>query len=139
MLKVNFYDSVDDELLKIAVISARHNGKWVFCKHKERDTFEIAGGHREDGETIEQTAKRELFEETGAVEFDLKPVCVYAGDRDGVEKHGMLFFAEVYEFGRLPDMEIESIEFFDDLPENLTYPIIQKPLFEKVVEFLNEQ
>ena len=61
MFKVNFYDKVDDELLKIAVISAKYDGKWVFCKHKERDTFEIPGGHREEGETIEETARRELF------------------------------------------------------------------------------
>ena len=36
------------------------NGKWVFCKHKERDTFEVHGGHREFGEDIIETAKREL-------------------------------------------------------------------------------
>lgn len=28
MLKVNFYDSVDDNLLKFAVIISKHNGKW---------------------------------------------------------------------------------------------------------------
>ena len=36
MTKVNFYDSINDSMLKFAVIIARHNGKWVFCKHKER-------------------------------------------------------------------------------------------------------
>jgi len=38
----------------------------VFCKHKDRDTFEFPGGHREKDEKIEETAKRELWEETGA-------------------------------------------------------------------------
>lgn len=33
MTKVNFYDSINDSMLKFAVIIARHNGKWVFCKH----------------------------------------------------------------------------------------------------------
>ena len=28
-------------------------GKWVFCRHKERNTWEIPGGHREMGEAIE--------------------------------------------------------------------------------------
>lgn len=51
-LTVNFYDSVSDEKLKFAVIIAKTNGKWVFCKHKERDTYEVAGGHREAGEDI---------------------------------------------------------------------------------------
>lgn len=78
MLKVNFYETVEDEKLKFAVILARTKGKWVFCKHKERDTWEVPGGHREPGEDILQTAKRELYEETGAVDFELRPVCVYS-------------------------------------------------------------
>ena len=71
---VNFYDSVDDSLLKFAVIIARHNGKYVFCKHKNRTTLEIAGGHREPNENINDTARRELMEETGAKEFSLKKI-----------------------------------------------------------------
>ena len=41
MLEVNFYDTVDDDLLKFAVIISQSNGKWVMCKHKERDTYEV--------------------------------------------------------------------------------------------------
>lgn len=52
MLEVKFYDSIDDSLLKFAVIISQSNGKWVFCKHKERNTFEVPGGHREAGENI---------------------------------------------------------------------------------------
>ena len=60
MLEVKLYDTVDDALLKFGVIISKSNGKWVFCKHKERDTFEVHGGHREFGEDIIETAKREL-------------------------------------------------------------------------------
>ena len=67
MLEVKFYDTVDDSLLKFAVIISQSNGKWVICKHKERDTYEAPGGHREAGEDILETAKRELQEETGAI------------------------------------------------------------------------
>lgn len=35
MLEVKFYDTVDDKLLKFAVIISQNKGKWVFCKHKE--------------------------------------------------------------------------------------------------------
>lgn len=45
-MKVKFFDLNADKPLKYAVICARYNGKWVFCKHKERDTYEIPGGHR---------------------------------------------------------------------------------------------
>lgn len=59
-MTVKFYDQVEDSLLKFAVIIAVSEGKFVFCKHKERDTYEIPGGHREPGEDILATAGREL-------------------------------------------------------------------------------
>lgn len=57
MVEVRFYDTVNDELLKFAVIISQSNGKWVFCKHKERDTYEVPGGHREAGEDFFETEK----------------------------------------------------------------------------------
>lgn len=38
-MKVKFYDAVDDALLQFAVIISKADDKWVFCRHKERDTF----------------------------------------------------------------------------------------------------
>ena len=93
--------------------------------------YHIPGGHREDGEDIEATAKRELWEETGAKDFDIYPVCIYS-----FTDYGMLYFAEIRSFGELPPLEIEKIKLFDDMPENLTYPTIQPYLFERVQEFL---
>ncbi len=132
MLKVNFYDEVDDCLLKFAVIVSKHNGKWVFCKHKERNTYECPGGHREDGEKINDTARRELWEETGAINFDITPICVYSVLRDTSETFGMLYFADIYEFETLPDLEIEKIELFHNLPTEWTYPLIQPHLLKRV-------
>lgn len=134
MLEVNFYEQVADELLKFAVIISKTNGKFVFCKHKERDTYEVPGGHREAGETIYETAKRELMEETGAIEFDIKPICVYSvkgktrvNENEGEETFGMLFFADIYAFEELHS-EIEKILITDTLVEDWTYPLIQPKL-----------
>ena len=41
--------------------------------HKERDTWESPGGHIDEGETPLEAAERELYEETGAIDFDFKP------------------------------------------------------------------
>ncbi|MBQ8574519.1 MAG: NUDIX domain-containing protein [Clostridia bacterium] len=133
-MKVNFYDSTDDVLLKFAVIISKHNGKWVFCKHKERNTYEIPGGHREENETILETAKRELYEETGALDFDISPVCVYSVtgknkvNESGEESYGMLFFADIKTFEKELHSEIEKVLLTDTLIENWTYPLIQPKL-----------
>jgi 8-oxo-dGTP diphosphatase len=132
MLEVKFYKEADDNLLKFAVIATRSNGKWVFCKHKDRDTYECPGGHREEGESIVDTARRELWEETGAIDFSLCPVCVYSVSDENRETFGMLYYSEINVLGKLPELEIEKIELFDDLPEKWTYPAIQPKLIEKV-------
>jgi 8-oxo-dGTP diphosphatase len=116
--------------------------KWVFCKHRERNTYEVPGGHREKGEDILDTARRELFEETGAVEFDITPICVYSvigseeGSINNKETFGMLYYAEIRKLGQLPESEIESVYLFDEVPEDLTYPIIQPKLMQKVSEYI---
>ena len=89
MTEVRFYDGVEDSRLEFAVILSRSGGKWVLCKQRERTTLEIPGGRREPGEAIEETARRELREETGATAFSIRPVCVYAVVRDGPPEGGM--------------------------------------------------
>ena len=137
MLEVKSYDTVDDALLKFAVIISQSNGKWVMCKHKERDTYEVPGGHREEREDILDTAKRELQEETGAVKFNLEPLCVYSVtgkksvNENGKETFGLLCFAEIKEFSGKLEHEIEKIELMDELPKNWTYPLIQPKLIEE--------
>ena len=129
--------TVEDSDLKFAVIISRADGKWVFCKHKDRNTYEVPGGHREEHESILETAKRELYEETGAVEYDLRPVCVYSVigrtrvNQTGEETFGMLYYAEITALQGGLHYEIGETYLMDGLPDRWTYPLIQPKLMEE--------
>lgn len=140
--KIEFYEPsrVDDLLFKYAVIVARYDNKWVLCRHRERNTWEFPGGHRKVCEDIFETAKRELFEETGGMSSEIKAVAAYSAD-DGEEiSYGMLFYCEIGDFEKIPsDSEMSEIGYFDTLPKAMTYPQIQPKLFDGVQAWLNTQ
>ncbi|PRR78121.1 putative 8-oxo-dGTP diphosphatase YtkD [Clostridium liquoris] len=144
MFKINFYklNTIEDNKLLFAVIMTRFNGQWLYVRHRDRNTWEIPGGHREENENINDTASRELFEETGATKFRLTPICVYSVERDETidytESFGQLFYSEVEELDNLLHFEISEIKLFDDIPDNLTYPLIQPFLHKKVLDILKD-
>lgn len=130
-LNVKFYDlnSVNESEFTRVICVSLYKDKWVFSKHKDRDTWEIPGGHIDEGENWLKAAKRELYEETGATDVIIEPVCIYL-----ISKYGILCFAELKEIKELPDFEIKEIGFFDNIPENATYPW-HKMFFDKVKKF----
>lgn len=135
MLKVRMVNEDTQNLpITFSVIVSQYQGKWVLCQHKQRTTWEVPGGHIEPGETPEEAARRELYEESGAKEYDLHEVGVYGVKQDEQEDFGMLYFAQIHSFDTLPrDFEMKRVELFDTLPENMTYPQIQ-PYLVKMVQ-----
>lgn len=131
MLPVNLHElgSVTDDKLTRVVCVSQYNGKWVYSKHKERKTWEIPGGHIEKGETWKEAAKREMFEETGAIEIDIEPICLYS-----ISSYGLLCYANIKKIDKLPDFEMEDIGLFDEEPDNLTYPDTYHLFFKTVKE-----
>jgi 8-oxo-dGTP diphosphatase len=140
MTEVNFYDPFLDPGVKLtySVISARYKDKWLFVRHHKRSTYEIAGGHIEEGESPDEAASRELEEETGATRFNIVCISTYSVNKDGETGWGRLYFAEILEMGPIPDIsEIQEVVMLDSIPDHPTHPDIQPHLFRRTLEFLN--
>ena len=131
MLEVRFYPSDSVHPLTFVVIAAKSGVRQVFCRHRDRTTWEMPGGHIEPGESPAEAAARELVEETGAVDFDLEPVCIYSVVRGPEETFGMLFRAHIHSFSPLTH-EIAEIQLTTTPPGPWTYPLIQPKLMERV-------
>lgn len=82
-------------------------------------------------------ARRELFEESGAVIFNIFEVADYSAESESDIGFGRLFFAEAEKPETLPQSEIVEVRLFDDIPDNLTYPDVQKILFKFTQDWRN--
>ena len=90
--------------------------------------------------SIKKEIHMKCREETGAVKYEIKPICVYSVtgktrvNDTGEESFGMLYFAEITEFAKELHSEMEKVILMDELPENWTYPLIQSKLIEKYMQ-----
>ena len=80
-------------------------------------------------------ARRELYEESGAVDFDIRPIFDYwAGDENGGAS-GQVFAADIRTLGPMPKSEMAEVRAFDEVPPNVTYPAITPELFASLEDF----
>lgn len=121
-------DLADLKAYTFAVIVTRYQNQWVFVRHRDRQSWELPAGHVDPGETVYEAAHRELFEETGAAEYQLERLTSYQGIYKDKTVFGMLFLAHVLRFVDPPETEIAEKKFFTTIPNNLTYPLIQPQL-----------
>lgn len=110
-------NEIDSDVIKYVVMIAEYNNQLIIIRNKQRQLWELPGGKKEENEDLIQAASRELYEETGAVQFELTPFAVYLMNGS----YGMMFFVKVNELYELPNYEIAEIRLVDTLPENLLY------------------
>ena len=127
----NIYNLNELDNYKYVVVLSEYNGKILLSRHKKRATWETQGGHIEEGESPIETARRELFEESGIRDAEIIPVCDYYGYDATSHANGMVFAAIVHELGSLPDSEMAEVKAFDHFPEELSYPFVTPVLFEE--------
>lgn len=135
MFEIKTYDlgyCEEKEYTRVVCV-CRYKNKFVFSYNKKRNGWEIPGGHIEEGESWQEAAKREMYEETGATKIELEPVCVYK-----ISTFALLCYCEILELEELPEeYEMEKIMFSDELPDNLTFPDAFKLYFDIVKKHKN--
>lgn len=135
--KVTFLDyDLPEGSHTYVVFCCRCDGQWLFVRHRDRQTWEIPGGHLEPGETTEEACMREIREETGATSFTISKICDYTVENEAGFASGRLFLADILERNTKLEHEIAEIMLLDQLPEQLTYPEIQPKLMQKMLGYL---
>nr|WP_312667445.1 NUDIX hydrolase [Tissierella praeacuta] len=111
----------------VIIINAKEE---ILLQHRmDNDLWAVPGGAVELGETVEETATREVFEETGLKVGNLKLLGIYSGEDtyykypngDEVYWITIAFISNEFEGELRPDnYESKECKFFsvDELPEN---------------------
>ena len=122
---------VEDPQGRVLLQLRADNHCWSYC-----------GGSCEIDERVEDTARRELFEETGLIAEELELFGVWSGPElhyvypngDEVSNIDIVFLCRSFS-GELKrqEEEVDALRFFavDEIPENLSPPIV-KPLMKWV-------
>lgn len=126
---------IDYDMIKFVVLLAEYEGQLIIIRNKTRTLWELPGGKREPGEHLLKAASRELFEETGAISFELTPYGIYQMDGS----YGMNFYARITELGELPEYEIAEIKLSENLPKNLNYGQIYYKMYDQWNEVKNKR
>ena len=128
-----------------SVIVEDKEGRVLLQKRADIHEWGYAGGSVEIDETVEDTAKRELFEETGLIAEELELLGIYSGKHmhniypngDEVSNIDIVYVCRKYS-GTLKcqESEVEDIRFFDinEMPE-LIFPPNQPAIEEYINKF----
>ncbi|CAH1232622.1 Putative mutator protein MutT4 [Paenibacillus allorhizoplanae] len=123
-----------------------NNKKLLLQRRTDSGLWELPGGSMEPGESLEEVAKRELFEETGVEAKSLEMFRVFSGKDlyykypHGDEVYNVVSAYVCSDFeGALKEdgVEVQELRFFSfsEIPNELSPP--DKPVIYKFLESLN--
>jgi 8-oxo-dGTP diphosphatase len=132
------------ELSEHVLVICTFYNQWLLTKHKRRG-YECPGGKREEGETLIEAAKREVYEETGAILKTIELIGEYkvANIQDSFVK--TIFYGEVESLEQKEDyLETEGPVLISGdlltLRWQDTYSFIMKDkVIEEVIKKINEK
>ncbi|WP_066063252.1 RNA deprotection pyrophosphohydrolase [Neobacillus soli] len=75
-VELSFSERAFHEAAKHVLVICQSGDEWLLTNHKQRG-LEFPGGKVESAETLEEAARREVYEETGAILSDLKYIAAY--------------------------------------------------------------
>lgn len=121
-----------------SVIVEDEKGRILLQKRSDNHCWGYAGGSVELDETVEDAAKRELFEETGLTAEHLELFGVFSGkdmhyiypNGDEVSNIDIVYICRDYTGTlRRQENEVEELKFFalNEIPQKISPPV-QKPL-----------
>lgn len=120
-----------------SLVYAFFKGKFVMSWHPGRKGWEIPAGRIIKVETAECCAKREVFEETGAIINKLIPLGVYTITKNKNKKITAVYTADIEKFETKPDWsETGIVKLFDELPEKLSYDDL---IYENILHYITKE
>lgn len=92
-VRLSFKKGAFDREPQHVLVICRFEGRWLLTNHKERG-WEFPGGKGEQGESLEETARREVYEETGAILKSLEFIGEYEVCLDNERFVKAVFYGE---------------------------------------------